>query len=271
MTKKKKRNIPIAVPRKRGQGVRLLRLAQAIAVAQRVSKRGSLSHKECEAVLEFYVDAESRGEQAQILYPDVWEHLRTCEHCHWDYMLLTEDLLDTESTDAAFLSTAPALSLPFLTPSQKDAPWTTQIYSRIAGAPFHFSFTLRAPFLWNQVALVVPTLVLRDGPHAPESTLLLSDIFSLGEREVDVELRALRSEDGERIQLQVLLASSVSLPEPLRVTLAWNDHQLFDLVHEGRAAFEGILLSELKNSGDLHLEFQAGVEVVKVEPRESNP
>ena len=91
------------------------RLAQAIAKAPVAHTRRTLSHAECDAALEFYVDAESRGEDARTLFPLIWRHLRKCANCRLSYSLLSE-ALKIEGPSDVDLPSGPgsALDLSFL-------------------------------------------------------------------------------------------------------------------------------------------------------------
>ncbi len=244
-------------------------LADAIAAVSPVSPSEELSHAECEATLEFFVDAEHRGKNAQALYPAVWKHVQSCERCHLSYTLLVEALQERQPIDPEFRSRAPALSLPFLKSSQPADPWRTLVHPHAAGAPPGFRLIVQMPFLLNQLATPVAGPVLRGDLPQSDSRLVLTDAFSLGQDEVDVELRARRSQDGGRVQFTVLLAFSAPPPEPLSVTLAWQDRRMSHPVQGGQATFEEIPLADLENSGELQLEFQSGSETARVAQRGS--
>src|SRR5574341_1500488 len=48
---------------------------------QAAESSGSLSHQECESMLEFYISSETRGENAAEVYPTVAQHLSECNLC----------------------------------------------------------------------------------------------------------------------------------------------------------------------------------------------
>ena len=203
------------------QAAQLQRLAQAIEAAPAHLKRTRLSHAECEAALEFYADAEHRGERAQELYPEVAQHLQSCERCSLSYRLLTEALHDRiESSPSRHSPPASRRQLPFLMSSPAGARWIPNVSSRIGGAPLRFGFTLRAPVLPSQPDASAAPRVRRQGLPPASPFLLLSDWLTVGTRQVNVELQALPAEDPAQVRLQVTLAPSV----PFHATIDRNAH-----------------------------------------------
>jgi len=65
---------------------RFRRLAEAIAGAP------NLSCKECDDLLDLYVDEELQGRPVQEMYPPIWRHLHTCPQCREAHNLLADVL-----------------------------------------------------------------------------------------------------------------------------------------------------------------------------------
>jgi len=239
---------------------RLRRLAQAIAAAPKASPSANLSCTECEALLEFYVDTERRSDpsdslQARARFPAVWGHLETCARCQESYRLLSESWKadSTPPLDDAALAAPP---LPFLVPASNDAAWSKRVRSRVGGAPLGFSFIIRVLHLQRVVSVKQPTLAVRGVSKPSKKALALSDTIPLGNLNVNVEMWAQRLENSDNLRLEILLASSAPLPEPLRATLRWNDHTYSDLVRQGRFSFDGIPVSILEGARELRVEFE---------------
>ncbi len=236
----------------------LKRLALAVSAVSAEAERISLSHAECEALLEFYVDSEQRGETARELYPSVWNHLQSCEQCRLSYVLLSEASVPGPVEPALQPSAPLAFDLPFLTHSQKDAAWISHVSSRVGGGPLRFDITLGPA--WIKSIFAPPSAQFQyKGSAETHRALLFSKILSVGTRKVDVKLWVQELGDPAYVQLQVLLASSAPLPEPLRVVIRWNGHTLSDWMHQGMATFKGVDASDLQNVQDLRVEFEAGV------------
>ncbi len=216
----------------------------------------AISHAECEAQLEFYVDGERRGDKVQTLFPAIGAHLQSCDRCRASYDLMTETLRDESPLDSSFPTAARlAPPLPFVQPPQDDAAWTKQVRSSIGGAPLGFGFTLKSSHLRTLLSPTAPQLVYRDESPPTDRTLLVSDTLSLGRREVAVELWAIRAPDSARIQLKASVASSIELPGPLHAILRWNDHRASAIVRDGECVFD-VPAAALENARDLRIEFE---------------
>jgi hypothetical protein len=245
--KDERRKTKAKARRKESLTQRLARLAQAIASAS------PTLHADVEALLEFYVDSEQRGDDVRTLYPAVWKHLQSCNRCHTSYLLLTEAL--SESSEPPTIQAE--RSLPFLVTQPENAAWRKYVRSRIAGAPLGFGFTIQAEYLQKLVAPPSePALVLRNHAQPEIKTLLLSDHFTLGKREVMVELWTRRTQDPDQVQIEIILASSAPLPEPLHVSLRWNGHHYASQIQQGYGVIERIPIADLKNARDLHVDFE---------------
>jgi len=232
---------------------RFQRLARALAEVS----AATLSHEECESLLEFYVDNERRGENARRLYPQVFKHLKTCTSCQITYEALTDAVSPAASRDFT-LPAEPRGELPSLRQTPNPA-WSKQIHSPITGGRLGFAFTISprtvaSAFASPQFAL------LREGGEREESPrggrLLLADSVALGRRNVDVELR-IRSDKPESARLEIFVVSSSPLPEPLRVKLHWNDKQYPAVIEQGHASIDGLSVSGLENA-QVRVEFEAG-------------
>jgi len=242
------------MPRRKKEplALRLKHLAQAIASASHASSPRRLSHHELESLLEFYVDSEQRGDDVRTLYPAVWKHLQSCSQCHTSYLLLTKAL--AESAESPPLqATRP---LPFSVTQPENAAWRKYIRSRIAGAPLGFGFTIQAEYLQKLVASSEPALVLRNHAQPETKTLLLSDHLTLGKHEVMVELWTHRTQDADHVHIEITLAATAPLPEPLRVSLRWNGHHYSSQIQQGYGVIERIPIADLKNARDLHVDFE---------------
>ena len=247
--KDERRKTKAKARRKESLTQRLARLAQAIAAT---SPTRALSHADVEAILEFYVDSEQRGDDVRTLYPAVWKHLQSCNRCHTSYLLLTEAL--SESSEPPTIQAE--RSLPFLVTQPENAAWRKYVRSRIAGASLGFGFTIRAEHLQKLVASSEPALVLRNHAQSETKALLLSDHLTLGKHEVMVELWTHRTQDADHVHIEIILAATAPLPEPLRVSLRWNGHHYSSQIQQGYGVIERIPIADLKNARDLHVDFE---------------
>lgn len=233
---------------------RFQRLAQALAVATDTRKRPELSHEECEALLEFYVDSERRGENVRTVYPAVFKHLTTCERCRTSYDLLTGAQAQDASRDLAF-SAEPRIEVPFLVQAAPDATWSKQIRSPIGGARLGFVFKINPSHLARVIAQP-PQLAMR-GQITTERSLLLLDSIALGSRNVQVSLWLHRSADSDYARLEISVVSSSPLPEPLNAILRWNDHRHAAPIEQGVGWIDQLSISDLENA-PISIEFEAG-------------
>jgi hypothetical protein len=242
------------MPRRKKEplALRLKHLAQAIASASHASSPRRLSHHEVESLLEFYVDSEQRGDDVRTLYPAVWKHLQSCSQCHTSYLLLTKALAESAESPP-IQSTRPS---PFPVTQPENAAWRKYIRSRIAGASLGFGFTIQAEYLQKLVASSEPALVLRNHAQPETKTLLLSDHLTLGKHEVMVELWTHRTQDADHVHIEIILAATAPLPEPLRVSLRWNGHHYASQIQQGYGVIERIPIADLKNARDLHVDFE---------------
>ena len=231
---------------------RLLRLARAITAVPGHSQLAGISHVECEEMLAFYADSEKRGENVRALYPAVWKHLQACPRCRAAYTILME----TTADDSTIPEVTSAHPLPFLVAQPEDAAWHTRVRSRIGGAPLGFGFTIRAEHLQKLVAPPESALILREQSPRADRSLLLSDTVTLGKREVIVQVWTRRTADPTRGQIEITLAASAPLPEPLRVSIAWNAHQYASQIQNGCARIDDIPLDELATARDLRVDFE---------------
>ncbi|MEW5720082.1 MAG: hypothetical protein AB1817_15760 [Chloroflexota bacterium] len=227
----------------------LRRLSRALATTPPIE----ITHADCEAQLEFYVDAEKRNKNVRARYPSIWRHLQTCEQCRLSYTLLA----DSRSDPLSEITSASLSPLPFLVPSDSRKAWTRQIRSHVGGAPLGFGFTIQPAHLARALA---PTaaLVTRGDSAASGKTLLLSDVLTLGARDVTVDIWIHRVAHAPTARLEITLAASAPLPEPLRATLKWNDHQFSDLVRNDACVFDALPVAAIENARALRVEFDAG-------------
>lgn len=216
-----------------------------------------LTCAECEVALEFYLDAETRGEDAPAQFPAVARHLKSCAACRKAYHQLR---------DAARAEAAPALalgSLPFLAPPRANAPWTTQVRGRIGGARPGVRFDLPAD--WLRGLFAAPSYAVLRGADAPERTLLLADTIMLGNTDADVKLWLDKTSAPNGGRIQVLVESAARLPEPLRVTLRWNGFRYSKTLKHGQTTIEKINLSSLQGAPSLRVDFEAGAHGMSIE------
>lgn len=235
---------------------RLQRLAQDIATISLTPKKSRFTCAECEQLIEFYVDAEKRGEQVRTGFPVVWKHLKTCDRCRTSYELLTEALNESALTNFdAFPASPPPL--PFLAPPSSNTPWTRHAHARVAGAPLNFGFTIRALYLRQSLSTNQPTLVMRGEPGPAKRALVLSDTISLGNRDVIVKIWIQRLETSPFARLEISLAASVPLPDPLRVNLTSDGYTYSNIIQKGHFSFDEFPVSVLEDARDLRVEFEA--------------
>ena len=237
---------------------RFQRLAQAIATARASGagddshRRARLSHEECQAALEFYVDGELRGENTRTTYPAIFDHLKTCERCRISYDLLTSQASDE---NRELLLSASNSILPFLGQGTPGVPWSKEVRSSIGGGPLGFVLKIDPSHLARVIAQP-PQFALR-GPVTRDRSLLLLDSIALGRRDVQVELWLHRTANPDFARLEVSIVSSSPLPEPLRVNLRWNDHAYAASVTKNVGWIDQIPLAALENA-PISVEFQAG-------------
>ena len=225
------------------QAPRFQRLAHDIASANRET-----SHSEFESLLEFVVDGESRGENLQTVYPEVWKHLQNCKRCQLSYELMT---------------TIPRLETPLARIQSKSEPapqvdqnsvWTKHVRSRVGGAPLGFGFAIQPAFLTR---LVTPqNALLTRGSALEGKRLLLSDSITLGDRNIAVTIWLHPEDPNNTARLEILVASYAPLPEPLNAILKWNGHVRSIPVHEGECSFDHIPLTEIADASDLRVDFE---------------
>ncbi len=84
----------------------------------------------------------------------------------------------------------------------------------------------------------------------------MADTLSLGRRQVAVQVWAVPTQDISKLQLQVSVASSDPLPEPLHAILQWNNHRSAALVRDGECIFDDIPADEMKDVHNLRVEFE---------------
>lgn len=219
----------------------------------------SLSHQECDSLLEFYISSEIRGENAAKLYPTVARHLLTCERCRTSYSLVKDALSFKGAEKDARASQTAFSPLPFLSTPQPTEAWKRVVRSPIGGAPIGFGFAIQRQHL---LASISPStgLSVRGASPSSEAPLLLSDTVVLGQRQVMVEMRTMQSQDPDHIEVRISLAASSPLPAPVHATLEWNQEQRSAIVQDGKCSFEGIPVSAVAEGGEIHVEFSAGEE-----------
>ncbi len=219
----------------------------------------SLSHQECDSMLEFYISSETRGENAEKLYPAVAHHLLVCERCRTSYSLVKDALTFSAAEKDARESQAAFSSLTFLSTPQETEAWKKVVRSPIGGAPIGFGFAIQRKHL---LASISPSagLSVRGESTSSQAPLLLSDTVALGRRQVMVEMRTAQSQDPDHIEVRVSLAASAPLPDPFHAVLKWNQEQRSAVVQDGKCSFDGIPVSAIEEGGDIHIEFSAGEE-----------
>ena len=233
-------------------GSRFQHLAQAIATSPVRSQSAGLSHADCVALLEFYIDYELRQQDAQKIYPPVWKHLQTCARCLESYELIKSTLELGQSDQSTSIP-----ALPFFAPAAENAAWSKRVRARVGGAALGFGFIIQPSHL-HQLFNSTSAALVRGPATTDERSLLLTDTINLGQRDVMIEIWIKRSEHSSEGQLEISVASSAPLPEPLRAKLQWNDHTYSAIVQQGICSFEHLAISELQNARDLRVEFEAG-------------
>lgn len=223
------------------------RFANLMQAIQNTPK--TISHTACEELLEFYVDSEQHHENVRELYPLVWKHLQTCKRCQSSY-----EFMNAAQDSSVDFSTK--LNLPFLAPANPNALWNKKIRPRVGGAPLGFNFVIQAAHL-TRTFNSPSSLVLRgDGPPSTKS-LILSDVVTLPEQEIAIDVWLYRPEHQDTVTFEISAVSSTPLAEPMQVALAWNDHRFTGSLQKGQCIFDSIPLSELQGYRDLRVEFEA--------------
>ncbi len=222
-----------------------------------VKPSGSLSHQECESMLEFYISSETRGEHADQVYPAVAQHLSVCGLCKTSY-LLVKDALTAPAPEKTAKQDQPAVQpLPFLPTHREGDAWKTLVRSPIGGAPIGFGFAIQPTHVRASIS-PSPGLALRGEPPPAEGALLLADTVALGQRQVMVEMRTARSQDPDHIEVRVSIVASTPLPDPIRAILTWNQEQRSAVVQDGKCSFHEIPISAMEKAGNIGIEFRAG-------------
>jgi hypothetical protein len=218
----------------------------------------SLSCDECEARLEFYVDAERRGEPVDRTFHAVWEHLRTCPSCQTSYQLLKAGL-EVDAVPDAGAERSSSRSLPFLASRSADGLWYKHAGSRLLGGPIRFDYHFQAAYVQQRLSQSQPaTLGLRGEVLKPgKRAMIVTDPISLGDRNVVVEISAERLPDPNLVRLEIELTSSIALPERLWVHLRWNDFVHTDVMQGNRYTFDRLPAAAMEGKEGLHVEFQA--------------
>ncbi|MBI5305582.1 MAG: hypothetical protein HY868_25860 [Chloroflexi bacterium] len=216
-----------------------------------------LTCAECQAALEFYVDAETRGENARTLYPAVGRHLRTCAACRTAHHLL-RDALRVQPTPE-FASRA----LPFLVPPRDNSAWTARVRGRIGGAPLGLQFQVSPALLRGLFA--VPTYAALRGSGAAERALILSDTITLLQNDVKVEVWVAKNVKPNDGVIEVSVVSVEPLPDPLRVTMRWKGFRYSKTLKQGRATIGNIDVASLQNAPSLRVDFESGTHGATIE------
>jgi hypothetical protein len=223
------------------------------------SATGSLSHQECESMLEFYISSQTRGENADQVYPAVAQHLSVCSLCRASY-LLVKDALTVQESEKAVRQDQPGVQrLTFLPTLREGDAWKTLVRSPIGGAPIGFGFAIQPRHLRESISPSAGLALRGESPPA-EGRLLLADTVALGQRQVMVEVRTARSQEPDRIEVRVSMVASTPLPDPIHAVLTWNQEQRSAVVRDGKCSFDGIPISAAENAGDIRIEFRAGEE-----------
>lgn len=220
----------------------------------------SLSHQECESMLEFYTSSEMRGENAAKVYPAVAQHLSVCSDCRASYSMVKDALTFQESEKGIKLDQPPVQPLAFLPIHREGDAWKTLLRSPIGGAPIGFGFAIQPRHMRESIAPSAG-LILRGEPAPAEGRLLLADTVALGQRQVMVEMRTAHSPEPDRIEVRVSMVASIPLPDPIHAILIWDDQQRSAVVHDGKCSFDGIPISAAENAADIRVEFRAGEEM----------
>lgn len=230
-------------------GPHLARLAQAILASPSQTRSKTLSHAAFEELLEFYIDSECRQEDVKKLYPKAWKHLQTCVRCRSTHDLMTQSL-------DSFIDLPVRPPLPFLAPPAPNALWSKQIRPRVGGAPLKFDFIIHAAHFAR--ALSSPSsLVLRGDAPPAQKSLLLSDTVTLDQQDIAVDVWLYHPEHQHTAKIEISAISSAMLPQPLHVTLTWNDQRYSSVLENGSCVFSAILLSNELPPRDLRVEFEA--------------
>jgi hypothetical protein len=250
---------PLGSPQGRLWAQRFRRLTKAIvgvagpqpAQAEPIQRSGesAMSCEECQAVLDLYLDEVLEGHEGRSMYPAVWQHLQTCAHCREAYDLLIDTLTRERRGELPRLRHRVAPRLSFLRPHSADAPWTTRLRSRLAGAPFGLAFSFNLAYLQTLLSPPVAVPARMEKPiSSPATHLLLSDTVPVGEQTLAVEVMATRHpEQPDRLVLQALIIGSASLPESLGARLTWAGQTRTALVDaDGQVDFGEVSLANLQ-------------------------
>ncbi len=202
-------------------------------LASQAVRARSITHVECQQMLEWYAGDEQMGLDVQKLYPAVAAHLQACDICRKEYELYRFGLQDKSAPASG--SIAPPLA--FLSPAPRS-PWFKASPSQLLGPRNSIGFWLNPTHLKS---LFVPPADLRTrGDEMPgEQELVLDDDAALGEQPIHLQAWLVGAHS-RHLGIRVETFSSAALPEPLLVHLDWEGQSYTQPLESGKALFENI-------------------------------
>jgi hypothetical protein len=218
----------------------------------------TLTCQDVQNVLDVYLNAELKGDDVRLAYPEVWQHIQTCAGCRQEHDAVL-DVLSEHDEEAHLNFTPTPRPLPFLQAKSDHAGWVSRVRSRLAGASFGIHILLDPDYLRGKLGFASPlqtenvyrsdTLALSSEPR-----VLLIDNVSLDGQPLNVEIAVVQAaSQPDKLALQATLTGSAPLPDNLWIRLTWAGHTYAAPVirvqpDEGQALVEGISLERVRDA-----------------------
>jgi hypothetical protein len=243
---------------------RFRRLAEDIEAAgasqASLDSSRSISHADCQQFLDRYVSDELAELDVRTIYPQVWQHLQTCDQCWPHYDLLIDTLEHEQFAEPAARPRRSMPPLSFLSTSSVEEPWTSRLQAQIAGTPFHLSISISLSHLQKIFSPAQLLTVRSEESLFPATTyLLLTDTIPFGGQTLVVEVTAAPvPEQSEQIAIHSLITCSGELPANLWAGLTWADETRRSPVDpSGQTDFGRVSLLALQSGlGSFKIEFE---------------
>jgi hypothetical protein len=218
----------------------------------------TLTCDDVQNVLDVYLDAELKGDDVRLAYPEVWQHIQTCAGCQQEHDAVL-DVLSDHDEEVHLNFTPTPRPLPFLQAKGDRAGWVSRMRSRLAGASFGLHILLDPEYLRGKLGFASPLQtgnVYRSGTLAlsSEPRILLIDNVSLDGQPLNIEIAIAQvAGQPDMLALQATLTGSAPLPDNLWIRLTWAGHTYTAPVtrvqhDEGQTLVEGISLERVREA-----------------------
>jgi hypothetical protein len=200
------------------------------------------------------------GQTAGALSRRVWAHLKDCVRCRQSYGLLLDTLVQESAGQLTAIQRPADPPLSFLCRPNDETPWVARLRSQLVGSSFGLTISFSLSYL--RTLLAPPRLLVRAGytPTAsPTTYLLLSDLITIGEQPLAVEVTATReSQRPDWFTIQSVLTGPEALFVNVRAKLTWaGETYLAPVDANGTVSFGEVPLQALRSeSHDFRIAFE---------------